>query len=611
MYKTIVTPLLQKHGYTFVLCLLFCLATTATALAQNGKSNMHYTVSMDDPASQTFQVQLHYKKAKADSVDFKMPAWTPGYYQLLNYADNVDNFSASGKDGKTLKWKKVNANTWRVYKNRKSEIALRYDVKAPTPFVAKNYLDTTRAYISPAGMFMHVAGILNQPVTVTIAPYKNWKDVATGLDIVPGKPYQFFASDFDQLYDSPILVSNLERLPEFTVNGLPHQFIGYQLGDFDRQQFMADIKKIVESASSLIGDIPYRHYTFIAIGPGRGGIEHLNSTTISFEGSEYNNPQGRKRLLSFIAHEYYHHYNAKRIRPIELGPFDYDKENRTNMLWVAEGATSYYENLVLRQAGLITPEDVLDALRKHMMAYENKSGRLFQSATQASYNTWSDGPFGSTTDEFNKTISVYDKGPVLNMLLDFKIRHESGNQKSLDDVMRYLYQEYYQKKGRGYTEAEYWEASEKMAGTPLTELKEYTATTKPINYPKYFAYAGLAIDTTATEQPGAYLGITTRMQDDTLVVADIDWKSPAWNAGLRKSDKLLKINGSKADAETYKKLMNMAKPGDLVNLQVAGKGPELELKATIGKQKLKNFETKPLANPTALQQQILKSWLRE
>src|SRR5690606_32667061 len=138
-------------------------------------------------------------------------------------------------------------------------------------------------------------------------------------------------------FDSPILASELEELPAFRVNGVPHRFIGYQLGEFDKVKFMADLKKIVESAVALIGDIPFKEYTFIGIGPGQGGIEHLNSTTISFNGSGLNTPGGRLRLYNFIAHEYYHHYNAKRIRPIELGPFDYKNTSKTRMLWVAEG----------------------------------------------------------------------------------------------------------------------------------------------------------------------------------------------------------------------------------------------------------------------------------
>ncbi|MEJ8757223.1 M61 family peptidase [Pontibacter sp. H259] len=569
---------------------------------------MEYTVSMDAPATQVFNVKLSYSGSKKDSVDFKMPVWTPGYYQVLDYAQHLDNFTATAKGSRKLKWKKIAKNGWRVYNPSHKNITVTYTIKATTPFVAKNYLDTTRAYISPAGMFLHVAGELNQPVTLTIKPYKGWQHIATGLNTVPGKKNQFVAPDFDTFYDSPLLIGNLESLSEFYVKGKPHRFIGYQLGEFDRVQFMQDLKKIVETASNLIGHIPYEHYTFIAIGPGRGGIEHLNSTTISFSGEAYSNPENRLDLLDFLAHEYYHHYNAKRIRPIELGPFDYDKENKTNMLWVAEGATSYYQYLILRRAGLMSSSETIDALRSHLVAYENKPGRLFQSATQASYNTWSDGPFGRTEDEFNKTVSVYDKGPVLNMLLDFKIRHATGNAKSLDDVMRFIYNEYYLKQGRGYTEAEYWQVCENIAGTSLQELATYTATVQPIDYKKYFAYAGLDIDTATTEEPGAYTGVTARQNGDTLRITDVDYNSPAWKAGLRRKQHLTEINGIKASQQVLSESIKSAKPGDVITFKTSNKSL---VQVKTENKKVRKFNVRPLPNPTPLQQQILSSWLAD
>ncbi len=607
-YRDLLRQVIKNTLLAFIS--IFWLSCTPEISKKKDKSMLEYTVSMDDPSSQVFNVKLEYSGIHKDSIDLKLPVWTPGYYQILDYAQHLENFNPTEGDTK-LKWKKISKNAWRVYTSPNSNFTLTYDIKAATPFVAKNYLDTTRAYISPAGMFMHVNGKLDQPVILTVKPYHEWKDIATGLNTINGNKHQFYAPNFDILYDSPLLISNLESLPEFYVKGIPHRFIGYQLGEFDRVQFMDDLKKIVETTSNLIGHIPYQHYTFIAIGPGRGGIEHLNSTTISFSGSQYNNPKTRLNLLDFLAHEYFHHYNAKRIRPIELGPFDYDKENRTNMLWVAEGATSYYQYLILRRASLMTRTETIDALRSHLISYENKPGRLFQSATQASYNTWSDGPFGRTEDEFNKTVSVYDKGPILNLLLDLKIRHESGNERSLDDVMRFLYNEYYLKQGCGYTEDEFWKVSEQMAGTPLKELAEYTSTVKPIDYKKYFAYASLNIDTTATEVPGAYTGIVTKQNGDTLIITDVDYNSPAWKAGLRRKDQLLEINGSKASEQEISKTIAQSKHGDTIQFLIKDKESKKPIQLRVGTKKVKNYSVEPLPDPTPLQKTILSSWLRE
>jgi hypothetical protein len=258
------------------------------------------------------------------------------------------------------------------------------------------------------------------------------------------------------------------------------------LGDFDKQGFMNDLKRVVETASGIICKIPYKHYTFIAIGPGGGGIEHLNSTSIAFSGTGLTSDAAKRRMYSFLAHEYFHHYNVKRIRPIELGPFDYDKGSRTKMLWVSEGLSVYYEYLIVKRAGISTDAELFNAFRGNMISFENKPGRFYQTLEQASYETWSDGPFGRTGDEVNKTISYYDKGPAVGLLFDFKIRQLTKDQKSLDDVMRFLYKEYYQKKKRGFTEEELRKAFETIAGSSLAEEFEYVTTTKELDYPRYF-----------------------------------------------------------------------------------------------------------------------------
>jgi predicted metalloprotease with PDZ domain len=449
-----------------------------------------FTVSMEQPASQNFHVSMQCTGFKGKTQDFKMPVWTPGYYQRLDFANNLDSFSVSGG----FTWEKINGNTWRIQTNDASAFTVNYVIKATRAFVATPYLDSTRGYISPAGVFLYPADRLKQKVQVTIKPYAAWKDVATGLDVVAGKNYTYSAPDYDVLYDCPILIGNLEKLPSFNVQGIPHHFIGYKPGEFDKAQFVSDLEKIVATGSAIIGHIPYKQYTFIAIGPGQGGIEHSNSTTISFNGAGLNSPQGRLRLLNFIAHEHFHHYNVKRIRPVELGPFDYDKGSRTKSLWVSEGLTVYYEYIILKRGGISKAEDMLNHLGSNIKAFETKTGKLYQTLAEASYETWRDGPFGRTNDTVVRTISYYDKGPVVGMFFDFAIRHETKNQKSLDDVMRKLYREFYQQKKRGFTEKELRDVIESTAGVKLNELFDYIYTTKELNYKRYLGYAGLELD---------------------------------------------------------------------------------------------------------------------
>lgn len=455
------------------------------------KDSVIISLSLQNPQTHTIHVTAQYKATAARTI-FKMPNWTPGYYQLMSYADHVTNFSATGKSEQPLTWQRIGNNTWEVQTVKGKNVVLQYDVVADSAFVATSFIDSTHAYIIPAATFLYAENKIQSPVSLKILSYENWGRVATGLDSITGLSYQYTAPDFDMLYDCPILAGNLEELPSFTVGGVVHRFIGYQLADFDKPAFMNDLEKIVKASYAIMQDIPYKHYTFLGIGPGNGGIEHLTSSANSFTGAEMKNENGRKAMLSFLAHEYFHNYNVKRVRPIELGPFDYEHGSKTDQLWISEGWTVYYEYLLLSRAGILSAEDLYKNFQHNILAYEKYNGRHVQSLSQSSSETWNDGPFGNDKD---KTISYYDKGPVVALMLDFAIRHQTNNSKSLDDVIRLLYQKFYKKKQRGFTEKEFWQTSESVAGFSLQAFHDYVHSTQELDYSKYFAYAGLKIDT--------------------------------------------------------------------------------------------------------------------
>jgi predicted metalloprotease with PDZ domain len=590
------------------LTLAFCLLFSTGVCAQQ-PVNMQYSVSMEKAAEHLYHVELT-NKTHLKTLDFKMCVWTPGYYQLINFAGAVQNFTVTNAKGKSLKFDKPTKDTWKVTNPAAGDVKITYDVKAVVPFVGNVYLDETRAYITPGGLFMYLDQELRHPVTIQMKPYSKWNNlVATGLDTLKGQYHVYKAADFDVLYDSPFLMGELEVLPPFNVQNKPHNFIGYKLPAFDKQAFMDDLKKIVVTGSNIIDEIPYTHYTFLSIGEGGGGIEHLNSTSLSFSGGEgFNTPEARKRLYNFIAHEYFHHYNVKRIRPVELGPFDYSKENHTNMLWVSEGFTVYYEYMITRHAGLMTNEDMFGDFQNNLRNYENQPGHLYQSATQASYDTWDDGPNGRQGDDFNKTISYYDKGPILGLMLDFSIRHATQNKKTLDDVMRLLYYKYYKKLNRGFTEQEFRNECEKMAGVLLTEVFEYASTVKPPDYPKYFAYGGLAVDTATKVVSQSWAGLNVRQQGDTLRINTVAYKSPSWDKGIRGHTVILTVDGAPATRDVLFKAFETKNTGDSLTLGLLKNGEKKDVTIVLGTLREKTFKITPLANPDKLQAAIFKSW---
>ncbi|MBC6492225.1 M61 family metallopeptidase [Flavihumibacter stibioxidans] len=592
-----------KQQILLPLLLLF----SSCLLAQSVNNHFRFRVSVSEPERKLYEVELTCNNLTPGYNDFSMPVWMPGYYQVLPYADQVEGFRVSaGTD--TVRWEKADHNTWRVYNGNEQMLKIIYRVKAGRNFVATNFIDGDHAFIAPTGSFLHLAGRLNQPVEVAVAPYPGWKTVATGLDKLPGDGHRFTAPDFDVLYDSPILMGNLVEFPSFSVKGVPHYFLAHQPGELDQAALMADLRKIVSVSVDMMKDIPFKSYSFLGIGPGMGGIEHLNSAAVSFSGRGLDNRAGRLRMLSFLAHEYFHHYNAKRIRPVELGPFDYDHGSRTNMLWVAEGVTAYYDELLVRRAGLMTEEELIESFRANIAAFEAKPGRLFQSVTQASYDTWSDGPFGRTGDAFNKTVSYYEKGPILAIMLDFAIRHHSSNRYSLDDVMRRLYNDIYKRQGRGYTETEFRATCEKFAGTSLEEFFGYVYTVKQPDYKKYFSYAGLDIDTAAEKIAGAWVGLETNFRNDTLFVSSVDFNSPAWAAGLAPGTAILSINGLPAGKDALQEMSGQYLPGDIIKFGVLKSSKPLSVPMIASTRFRRNYQIRKFSTPTPLQRKIFMTW---
>ncbi len=571
----------------------------------------HYTLSMERPNLHYFHVVMRAVGLPGATAEFRMPAWSPGYYKIVDYAGNVINFRAVDGSGRVLAWEKTAKNAWKVKTEKAPIVEISYDVYGFNRHCAESYLGDDSAFIVPTGTFMYAAGMLKLPATVEIRPLPGWTRVATGLDPVAGKPNQFSAPDFDTLYDSPILAGRLETLA-FEVKGVPHEVAAVDLTGVDKGKFTADLKRMVESATSIIGDLPYKHYTFLMIGDGRGGLEHLNSAALTYQlDGLVSQPDG---YMSFVAHEFFHLYNVKRIRPIALGPFDYDRENYTRMLWVSEGLTVYYEYLILNRAGLMPRDAALGSLGDVISIYEQSPGRYIQSATSSSFDTWLNS-YSRNEHTANTTVSYYDAGAVLGLLLDLKIRHESLGKASLDDVMRTIYREYYQKKKRGFTDDEFRAACEKAAGTDLSEIfVDYAEKAAPIDYAKYLAPFGLKLEE-YREHEGAvelpWFGAIFEGRNDKPVISRIEWRSPAAEAGLSSGDEIAAINGGRfSSGRDLDWHLAHFKPGDTVSVQYFRNGKAAETMVKLGTRPDKAYRIVKDASPTPDQKALLENWLK-
>ncbi|MGH9476821.1 MAG: M61 family metallopeptidase [Terriglobales bacterium] len=583
-------------------CAAVALLAAASALAQVPR--FAFTVTPQSGLHK-FDVSLRCTGLDRAVEEFEMPAWMPGYYRIMDYARLVSNFRVQDGAGRALGWEQVTPHTWRVVSGHAPVVVVSYEVAPSRPFVADNSLDAAGAFIAPPGMFVYLPDQLARAVTVTIQMPPAWHRIASGLAPVADHPDTFTARNFDLLFDSPFLLGN-EELLHFEVDGRLHTIAIEDVpASVSRAKILADLKRIVEAATGMMGVVPYSRYTFLLMGRGNGGIEHLTSAAIAFNGQDLTTPAGYEGWLSYVAHEYFHTFNVKRIRPLALGPFDYESENLTHMLWVSEGLTVYYEDLLLVRAGLISSDQYLATLSGEINRFESEPGRPYESATESSWSTWSS-VYGGRSDR-NTTISYYDNGAMLGAILDLAIRHASHGARSLDDVMRSLYRTYYLRDQRGFTDAEFRAACEAAAGQSLAQVFSYASTTAPMDYGKYFGYAGLGVSMTTGPDSGTTLGLDTDPDPSGgLRIHGVAPGSPAAGAGLQPGDRILTPGTSKGLSE----LLATDQPGGAITLVVQAGGAHRTVQLTVASRERHTYHLQRLDHPSALQAEILRDWLR-
>lgn len=489
----------MKYKVEF-LKICFCLIVFQTAIScktaiktSNAEIKQNYSVSFKDPESHYLEVVLDFDQLKSKQTNLVLPVWTPGYYLILDTPRYIVDFDVTDSNGNKIKWSKKSKNCWAVENGENSKITVKYRVFANKKSVAESYVDSEKAFLMPNTIFMHVENALENPVTLTVNPYKNWKKASTGLKPIDESGFTFTAKNIDVFYDSPIYLGNQK------VINFEHEGKAYSLGiatpqGLNEEKLTSDLKKIMSATTAIMKKVPYDDYSYIMMEARGGGLEHWNSQAIFTNGAfDFKNNEEYTDFLNFVTHEYFHLYNVKAIRPIELGPFDYNKENYTSMLWVSEGLTVYYEYIIMMKAGLLDGNEALKYISESIKRYENIEGNKHMSLSRSSFDIWLNF-FNNESNAQQTTISYYNKGPIIGFLLDLEIRNNTQNQKSLDDVMRFLYNEFYEKKGRGFTEAEFWQTSEQIAGKSLAEIKSYVETVNEIDYQKYLNYTGLQID---------------------------------------------------------------------------------------------------------------------
>ncbi|MBX7185857.1 MAG: hypothetical protein K1Y01_12000 [Vicinamibacteria bacterium] len=448
-----------------------------------------YTVTVADPRSHYAEVRAAYPTKGRDVIDLMMPVWSPGFYRVENHASLVEDlYARSSDDGQGLVVERTRLNRWRIHSRGARRVEVTYRLLCEGRSVTTNTVSENLLILNPAAALITAVSDVDRPHELRLELPAAWKPAISGLSPArAGAVNRFMARDYDTLVDRPILAGDLS-VREFRVGGVRHQLVDAgAYSQWDAARGAADLEKVVRGVRDYWGSLPFARYAFLNVfRQGGGGLEHGNSTLLT-SSPEMKTPT--LRWLSFVSHEYFHAFNVKRLRPIELGPFDYEKPPSTSSLWISEGLTTYGADLVLARASLCTTDEFLTLLSSHIATLQGSPGRLKQTLEQASLDVWNSGTSGVGRDPEN-LVSYYVKGPVVGFVLDAKVQNATGGKKSLQDVMRLAYRRY--SGARGFTADQFRKTAEEVAKTDLsTAFRSWLASTDEIDYREALDWFGL------------------------------------------------------------------------------------------------------------------------
>ncbi len=615
------------------------LAEVRVDTRQTDPSVVRYTVRLDQPQTQMLDVSIELRDVHEETVDLSLPIWRPGRYIVLDHASTVREVQAFDGTGRALNLSKIDKSTWRVQTGGTDVLRVDYRIYANSLGDRTRHVDDTHAFLSGSSVFLYNADRRQNPVEVHIEAPEAWR-IASGLDFKADDSRTLVARNYDVLVDSPIEIG-LHDVIRFQAGGKPHELVIWGEAKYDEDQLIQDFTKIVEAQREIFGELPYQRYVFLLhVGKGAGGgTEHLNSTIMQTSRRSLEDAKSYSRFLGLVSHEFFHTWNVKQLRPAGIHPYDYQSENYTKLLWVCEGATSYYDDLTLVRTGLIKPKKYLQIISEAINRYRDRPGRLVQSLEDSSFDVWI--KFGPSPDDVNSEVSFYSKGALVSLLLDLETRRVTHGVATFDAVMRRMY-ERFPLTGPGYTPQDLINTVNEISEVDLTAFFErYVRGTEELDFESALETVGLELyfkaakedeenddDEENGQDPNNDAAVEDEPQDSESDEADVERikaylglvmggntvrsvrsDSPAYEAGVQPRDELLAIDGRRVGAGDLDERLKQYEPGDEIRLTLFRRDDLRDLSITLASKPDGKWTLRRVKEPTDPQVAAYESWL--
>jgi predicted metalloprotease with PDZ domain len=545
--------------------------------------NLYYTINITDPMTHIAKISISGSRKKGqEQMEFFLPRWSPGSYLMREYGKNVRSFKACSAKGADLYFTQKSMGIWTLdwnhpeFRNEELEFSVEYEVYCHELTVRTSHIDESHAFLHGPSLLMGVTGATITNPRLELRFPALWSKVTTGLKDVSETREKFVyeACDYDTLIDAPIEIGCHET-DGFKVNGKDHELAFYGETLPHGKDLKADMKTIVEYVSKVMKSMPYEKYTFIThFCPGKyGGLEHLNSTALQFPSGWLLERKNYIKWLELVAHEYFHTWNVKRIRPVELGPFDYTKEAETRMHWLTEGLTSFMDQLLVLRSGLMTLEEYCGVQSENLKRYYQIPGRKFHSLEDSSFNAWVK-LYRPDENSNNSSISYYLKGGLVFTVLHV-LFYEQG--KDMVDLLDLLWQRYESNKEVGVSKSEVLEMIEQVGGRNVKDqFAHLLSSCEEIDFEEVLGRAGLELEYEA-ESDLVELGMKANYQGDQVIVHSVELDKCAYKSGVNAGDELLAINGQRILKSDFSELKNRLMPNERYELTVSRLGRIIQL----------------------------------